>query len=190
MTPQNLMDYVKVYNNFIPNKLCKKALKSLKKTEWTKHSYARHRNDERYTFDTDLSITYESILEKKEIDQLVWFAIEKYILKDFSSFTQWWSGWNGYTSVRFNRYDPTTEMRLHCDHIHGIFDGSRKGIPILTVLGSLNKDYEGGELMLFQDYHLPLDAGSIVIFPSNFMFPHEVKPVKSGVRYSFVSWTW
>ena len=31
-------------------------------------------------------------------------------------------------------------------------------------------------------------AGSGIIFPSNFMFPHEVKPVTKGERWSLVSW--
>lgn len=36
-------------------------------------------------------------------------------------------------------------MRKHYDHIHSIFDGQRKGIPVLSMLGILNNDYEGGE---------------------------------------------
>ena len=71
-----------------------------------------------------------------------------------------------------------------------MFDGERKGIPTLTVLGGLNDDYEGGELMMFGEHCINLPTGAVVVFPSNFMFPHEVKPVKSGVRYSYVSWTW
>ena len=71
-----------------------------------------------------------------------------------------------------------------------MFDGQRRGIPTLTVLGALNDDYEGGELMMFGDQRVQLLAGSVVVFPSNFMYPHEVKPVKSGVRFSYVSWAW
>ena len=32
------------------------------------------------------------------------------------------------------------------------------------------------------------DKGSAVVFPSNFMFPHEVEKVTSGVRYSIMTW--
>jgi predicted 2-oxoglutarate/Fe(II)-dependent dioxygenase YbiX len=71
-----------------------------------------------------------------------------------------------------------------------MFDGQRKGIPTLTVLGGLNDDYEGGELMMFGDKQIYLPSGSVIVFPSNFMYPHEVKPVKSGIRYSYVSWSW
>jgi predicted 2-oxoglutarate/Fe(II)-dependent dioxygenase YbiX len=71
-----------------------------------------------------------------------------------------------------------------------MFDGSRKGVPVLTVLGALNDDYEGGELVMWNDTQIELTAGKIMIFPSNFLYPHEVKIVKEGIRYSFVSWVW
>jgi predicted 2-oxoglutarate/Fe(II)-dependent dioxygenase YbiX len=71
-----------------------------------------------------------------------------------------------------------------------MFDGERKGVPVLTVLGSLNNDYTGGEFVMWEDEVIDLPAGAIAVFPSNFMYPHEVRPVKTGVRYSYVSWAW
>jgi predicted 2-oxoglutarate/Fe(II)-dependent dioxygenase YbiX len=80
-------------------------------------------------------------------------------------------------------------MALHADHIHSMFDGERKGIPILSVLGVLNDDYEGGEFVLI-DEKIDLNKGDIIIFPSNFMYPHKVEPVTKGTRYSYISWIW
>lgn len=189
MTPQNLMDYVKIYENHISSDLCRSTCEHLsKKSYWEKHSYYKSAV-ENVSFDNDLSVCWDNFPEMQEIQNKIWFALERYIIKDFSTFQEWFSGWVGYSQVRFNRYDPTTEMRLHCDHIYSIFDGKRKGVPILTILGALNDDYEGGELMMFGDYEIHLPVGSVIIFPSNFMYPHEVKPVKSGVRYSYVSWS-
>jgi predicted 2-oxoglutarate/Fe(II)-dependent dioxygenase YbiX len=71
-----------------------------------------------------------------------------------------------------------------------LFDGERKGVPILTVLGLLNDDFEGGDFLMFDDKKLNLSAGDIVIFPSNFMYPHSVTTVTKGTRYSFVAWGW
>ena len=81
-------------------------------------------------------------------------------------------------------------MRNHIDHISSIFDGQVKGVPILTVLGSLNNNYQGGKLIFFNDVEIENPAGSIIIFPSTFMWPHMVTPVTKGTRYSFVSWIW
>ena len=49
-------------------------------------------------------------------------------------------------------------------------------------------DYKGGEFIMFDDYEIKFKAGDLIIFPSVFLYPHLVKPVKKGIRYSFVSW--
>lgn len=90
---------------------------------------------------------------------------------------------------RLNRYTVGTYMRPHVDHIHTLFDGSQKGIPILTVLGILNDDFAGGDFKICGEIY-PLNAGDVIIFPSCFLYPHEVTEVTSGTRYSFVSWAW
>ena len=33
-----------------------------------------------------------------------------------------------------------------------------------------------------------LSKGSIVFFPSNFMYPHGIQPITKGTRYSIVAW--
>ena len=33
-------------------------------------------------------------------------------------------------------------------------------------------------------------TGDVLIFPSNFMYPHRVTEVKRGIRYSAISWVW
>ena len=81
-------------------------------------------------------------------------------------------------------------MKEHCDHIHTVFDGTRKGIPVLSIVGALNDNYEGGDFIMWETEKIKLPQGSIMIFPSNFMYPHKVTPVTSGTRYSYVSWTY
>ena len=56
--------------------------------------------------------------------------------------------------------------------------------------GALNDDYEGGEFIMFDDYKIPLKTGDVVIFPSVFLYPHKVEPVKKGTRYTYISWVW
>jgi len=63
----------------------------------------------------------------------------------------------------------------------------------LSVIINLNDDYKGGNL-IFTDQkekeikRLKLGKGSIVFFPSNFMYPHEIQPITKGTRYSIVAW--
>ena len=89
--------------------------------------------------------------------------------------------------IRFNKYEVGSYMDMHHDHIHSIFDGKLKGIPILSIVGNLNDTYEGSEFYC-RGQKIILKTGDILIFPSNFMYPHEVKKTTKGTRYSFVSW--
>jgi predicted 2-oxoglutarate/Fe(II)-dependent dioxygenase YbiX len=80
-------------------------------------------------------------------------------------------------------------MKLHCDHIQDLFGPGTNGIPILSIVGALNNDYEGGEFVMW-DTVIDIPPGAVLIFPSNFMYPHRVNPVTLGTRYSYVSWVY
>jgi predicted 2-oxoglutarate/Fe(II)-dependent dioxygenase YbiX len=69
-----------------------------------------------------------------------------------------------------------------------MFDGQRKGIPILSVLGALDDGYKGGEFVMWEDTVIDMPKGSVMVFPSNFMYPHKVNEITEGVRHSVVSW--
>jgi len=59
----------------------------------------------------------------------------------------------------------------------------------LSAVIYLNDQYEGGEISFPQSkVVLKPGEGSIVFFPSNFIYVHEVMPIKSGVRYSLPHW--
>jgi predicted 2-oxoglutarate/Fe(II)-dependent dioxygenase YbiX len=81
-------------------------------------------------------------------------------------------------------------MAEHCDHIHSLFDGEIKGIPTMSLVGLLNDNYQGGEFVMWQDTVIPLKQGDVMVFPSNFLYPHRVDPVTRGTRHSFVAWAW
>lgn len=53
----------------------------------------------------------------------------------------------------------------------------------------LNDDFEGGEFAFFnKKVKYKLEKGDALMFPSNFMYPHEVMPVTKGTRYSVITW--
>jgi predicted 2-oxoglutarate/Fe(II)-dependent dioxygenase YbiX len=54
---------------------------------------------------------------------------------------------------------------------------------------ALNDDYEGGHFGFFgREVTVKAPKGAAVMFPSNFMYPHEIMPVTSGTRYSIITW--
>ena len=63
----------------------------------------------------------------------------------------------------------------------------------LSFIFFLNDDYEGGDIHFFfpneqNKMIIKKKAGRLIIFPSNFLYPHAVEPVTKGVRYTVVSW--
>ena len=91
------------------------------------------------------------------------------------------------TPTRINRYEEGNNIDEHVDHIHSIFDGMYKGIPVISFVGLLNEDFEGGDFIL-RGEKVPLKSGDVVIFPSCFLYPHEVTSITKGTRYSIVAW--
>ena len=60
---------------------------------------------------------------------------------------------------------------------------------MVSTVSYLNDNYSGGEIE-FQHSGVKIkpEAGSIVIFPSNYLCVHEVMPVTSGTRYAMPHW--
>jgi len=174
--------YVKKYEGFIDKNICKKTveeLNNLKKNYWSEHVFYNPslKKDVKLSGAYELSTSYTNeISTEKEIMNLYWKAIYKYVLEDIKN--SWFDSWSGFSKIRYNKYSSM------------IFDGERKGIPILSVLSVLNNDYSGGEFFMFQDKKIKLNEGDVLIFPSNFLYPHKVDPVIKGTRYSMISWVW
>jgi Uncharacterized iron-regulated protein len=61
---------------------------------------------------------------------------------------------------------------------------------VLSMSIVLNDDYEGGEFRFWKKENVTIDvqAGCAIMFPPNFMFPHEVLPITSGTRYAMITW--
>jgi predicted 2-oxoglutarate/Fe(II)-dependent dioxygenase YbiX len=61
---------------------------------------------------------------------------------------------------------------------------------VLSISFTLNKEYEGGNFVFFNDmsYEVKNKKGSAVVFPSNFCYPHAITPVTKGTRQAIVTW--
>lgn len=183
---KNIEHYVVNLKNFLGTDICNQTVSELSKCNFNIHAYA-DTTLQSFSYPNDLSVSYDEVSTNQLLMNLCWQGLQKY--HQFLNL-EWYTSWQGFEKIRYNKYETGTEMRIHCDHIHTLFDGSRKGVPILTILGCLNEDYEGGDLILFKDTKIDFKTGDLLIFPSNFLYPHEVTKVTKGTRYSFVSWTW
>ena len=186
---KNLQSYLKIYSDWLTPEVCEETVEELEKVEgqFQTHQFYDYQNDSHHSYNNELSVTWSNVKHKNYIMQRIWDAYKQYTTHyNFP----WFSSWSGFSEVRFNMYKETRLMAEHCDHIHSMFDGERKGVPTMTFLAMLNGDYTGGEFVMWGDEVIPMGEGTAVVFPSCFLYPHRVDPVTSGTRYSCVSWAW
>lgn len=179
----NLKDYIAIYN-INNDEACKKIISEIENTNWSKHAYNNPITNENTTYDDDLEISYQD----KSIEKFLTDFINKCVSDYIKNYSFMPFPLQELSRIRFNKYDVGTNMKFHHDHIHTLFDGEKKGVPVITVLGLLNDDFEGGDFLMFDGEKVNLEAGDIIVFPSNFLYPHAVTTVTKGTRYSFVSW--
>jgi hypothetical protein len=184
-----LEDYVKVYKNVISKTLCENIITELdlRESEFATHKFYHPGLDKDYSTGDDCLVLYATVNSNDILMKLLWETLYKYI--EELQF-EWFNQWVGFSPPKFNKYTSGSTMKEHCDHIHSLFEGSRKGIPKLSMVCLLNDNYTGGEFVMFKDKPYKLEPGDIIIFPSLFLYPHRVDPVLDGIRYSFVSWVW
>lgn len=186
-----LKDLIHVERGIIPANLCDYIVDSIEKNEWRPHSWY---NAVQGTFGSEATMELDVQNITPEHQQLLTpFMIQagaSYNAKYHFECERTMQIMNKFSAIRFNRYSPGQIMRRHSDHIHSIFDGKEKGIPVLSFILNLNDDYEGADLVFWEDYKVPLGKGDIIMFPSLFLFPHMVTEATKGKRYSAVSWAW
>ena len=173
-----IKDFVRVYN-LIPKDVCEKVISDYQNDpEWKKHLwYAPSEDIHKQLHDKELDVLYD----EKLISLASYFevALGKYY-KDVETY-----GLISYFDIpRLNKYSTGTKMSKHFDLIR---KNKQDGIPVLSVIGVLNDDYAGGEFIMNEEV-LELKQGDVLMFPSTFLYEHEVVRVTNGTRYSIVSW--
>lgn len=95
-------------------------------------------------------------------------------------------GYNNIFDIEILKYENTGFYTWHVDHF--------AGIPrTMSCILLLNNDYEGGNLCFRNpdgsgEWEVKVKPNRMIVWPSNFLFPHTVKPVTKGTRYSVVAW--
>lgn len=180
-----LLDFVKKYK--LPDGFLDLSI-SLRHEEWEPHNWYTH--TKKVYEENDPLVNYVTDEDIEKYFFPVYYNFFREYEKDCSIPYELVIQING---VRFNQYSTGTSMRSHSDLVYSVFSDSpvhKRGIPILSIVGEVSTEsYSGGEFYLLgQD--MQMEPGDVIIFPSTFMYPHEVKPVLSGTRTSFVSWAW
>jgi len=188
-----LKRYISVYENFLNKKQLDKFLRFCKSRNF--HAGKVGSNIDNCTTNKeirDVGLCHLS-QRSKSYSEVHWANVLKIVSLNF---------FNDYIfKHNLQEYNGRITNVLQCDilkyglsnhykfHVDALKDENR----LLSAIIFLNDDYEGGELVFKNTFDeteekVEKKAGSIVIWPSNFLFPHAVKPVTKGERFTVVTW--
>jgi len=176
------LEYIVEIKNIVDKKFIEKIIpvikyKALKNLEVTAGLNKNIRNVKGYHLDftTPTDVFYFNYI-KKEIERLYTYYKIKFPKMESMKINQ----------IDLLKYSSGGKYEIHIDH--------NLTLPRhLSIIINLNDNYEGCDL-IFTDQkekeikRLKLGKGSIVFFPSNFMYPHGIQPITKGTRYSIVAW--
>lgn len=122
---------------------------------------------------TEKEILHENIFDRFDRDFKL--AYEKYTQDFRVPVTQK----EDYEILKYN------ESNFFIDHVDDGLFMTRK----VSIVYYFNDDYEGGEIV-FPRFNVEVKpkANQLALFPSNYMYNHNVKEITKGTRYSMVNW--
>lgn len=182
---KQLADYILVIDNIMPDDVIEGIFAEYKESEdWVpaitkggKNNNVRNCSTIGLSFDV---IVQKNVEKRQKIDSDIFNCASEAIQKYKSVFSK--CGIEQDNGYELLKYDVNG---FYVEHIDAFKDRPRA----VSCSFALNDDYEGGEFAFFnRELIYKLKKGSCIMFPSNFMYPHEIMPVTSGTRYSIVTW--
>ena len=182
---KNLDDYIVVIDNAITPALCDAILAEYKNCNGWVNAVVKNGENLNIRNCQTIGISFNSIIEK---NQEIRKKIDAYLFVSASGVIKQYN--KKFVSCNIEQDSGYDLLKYEVSGFYATHTDSFKDRP-RTVSCSfiLNDDYEGGEFAFFdRELKYKLKKGSCIMFPSNFMYPHEIMPVTSGTRYSIVTW--
>lgn len=180
----SITDYIKVFDNVLSDSLCEKIIGEFGESEWTK-AVVRGGIATDYRNVSTIGISFDDVVglnrETREIiDKEVFIGAGNAMSAYLSLYPD--ADVSMDTGYELLRYKEGQYYKQHTDS----FKESPRAV---SCSFALNNDYEGGEFAFFdRSLTVRVPKGSAILFPSNFMYPHEILPVTKGTRYSIITW--
>jgi predicted 2-oxoglutarate/Fe(II)-dependent dioxygenase YbiX len=181
-----LEDFIQVFDNVLSPENCNLILDEYQNSsEWLDTRTGDGKISKNVRNCTEISISDHHILEqnfdvRKNLDDIVFESV-KNVITNYNNLIPTFNV-NIDTGYQILRY---IEGEFYIQHTDSFKEQQRS----LSCSIQLNEDYEGGEFAFFdREIMIRTKPGSAIVFPSNFMYPHEIMPVISGTRYSIITW--
>lgn len=164
----NGIENIKIINNFLSKEKCDSIIKFLDSKEYVEHILQiDDKNNPTVKRKSYMGID-EAYIQQTNVKDIV---ENTYDIKVTSG------------SAHIAKWEVGQKLELHVDDL-----GRTSHNHMATIL-YLNDDYGGGEIE-FPTYNLTLklNTGSLIMFPGNMNYPHLVKPITYGFRYTMPMW--
>ena len=137
---------------------------------------------------SEIGISHHEIIQKNSearvaVDKEL-FACAGVVLLEYQK------AFKEFTYVPLEKDEGYTLLRYKANQFYNEHtDDMRMNPRTVSCSFALNDDYEGGEWSFFGGaYTTRLNAGDAILFPSTFLYPHSIRPVLAGTRYSVITW--
>lgn len=186
MLYSNITDYIVVIKNALTRPLCDAILEEFKNSnEWQDTVVGLGKVEKDVRNCQTIVISYPHIIEKNKKVRL---KIDKYIFASASKCIKEYNTKFSHCKIEEDSGYELLKYPEGCFYIEHT-DSFKARPRSVSCSFILNDDFEGGEFAFFnREFKYKLEKGDALLFPSNFMYPHEVMPVTKGTRYSIITW--
>jgi len=182
---KNINDYIITLENVLTPNLCDAILEEYANSDEWEQTVIASGVDTNIRSATTIQMSQDFVIARnaetrRKLDAYIFASVGDAIRRYNENFS--YSRIEEDSGYELLRYETGQFYIQHVDSFKG-------GYRSVSCSLALNDDYEGGEFGFF-DRELIIKApkGGAVLFPSNFMYPHEIIPVTKGTRYSIITW--
>jgi len=182
-----LSDYIVTIDDIIPDELCDVILSEYAGTDLWNNALTGGGLDKQSRRCDVIGISEPEIIQQNydfrtQIDGSIYECVANALTKYEEKFP--------YFEIEINEDSGYELLRYKTGDFYVQHTDSFKQQPrAISCTLCLNDDYDGGEFSFFdREIIIKPKKGSILMFPSNYMYPHEVMPVTNGTRYSIITW--
>jgi predicted 2-oxoglutarate/Fe(II)-dependent dioxygenase YbiX len=185
---KSLESYIHVFKNAVGDDLCDRIISEYKNSnEWGLGVMNEAYNEDIRNCNLIPISSYDSMQKNETIRKAIDHDLFSCVSQSISKYQEKHPKcvYRKDTGYDLLRYEVGQYIKSHIDV--GITDAMMARQISCSI--ALNNDFEGGDFAFFNgELSYRLEKGDILMFPSGFMYPHEVLPVTSGTRYSIITW--
>ena len=185
-----IKNFIKIYDQVLPWNVLSNLIRFANVSKFEQTRIGGGKQD-RVDFNVRRTFTFPLSNIKNSLSAVHWFNLLGYFFD--SKLKQYQKDANildydykEIFDIEILKYENTGFYTWHVDHF--------ATVPrTMSCILLLNNDYEGGNLCFrnpdgTKEWEIEVKPNRMILWPSNFLYPHTVKPVTKGTRYSVVAW--